>query len=62
MQHISKTVRAPTNLQNLPKGQAIAGQRTVKLLVVLNDAHSHINDQTVQIANPTPLLFPFHNS
>ena len=29
---------------NLPKRQAIAGQRTVKLLLVLNDAHNPINN------------------
>ena len=37
---------------NLPKRQAIAGQRTVKLLLVLNDAHNPINNPTVQVADP----------
>ena len=37
---------------NLPKRQAIAGQRTVRLLLVLNDAHNPINNPTVQIADP----------
>ena len=37
---------------NLPKRQAIVGQRTVKLLLVLYDAHSPINNPTVQIADP----------
>ena len=34
------------------KRQAMAGQRTAKLLLVLNDAHNHINNPTVQIADP----------
>ena len=37
---------------NLPIKQAIAGQRTVRLLLVLNDAHNPINNPTAQIANP----------
>ena len=37
---------------NLSKRYAIAGQRTVKLLLVLNDAHNPINNPTVQIADP----------
>ena len=45
-QHISPTtIRA----HNTP---AIAGQRTGKLLLVLNDAHNSINNPTVQIADP----------
>ena len=36
---------------NLPKRQAIAGQHTVKLLLVLKDAHNPINNPNVQIAN-----------
>ena len=35
---------------NLPKRQAIAGRRTVRLLLVLNDAHRPINNPTVKIA------------
>ena len=34
------------------KRQAIAGQRTVGLLLVLNDAHNPVNNPTVQIADP----------
>ena len=44
---------------NLPKREAIAGQRTVKLLLVLNDAHNPINNPTVQIVDArkqNPLL------
>ena len=37
---------------NLSKRYAIAGQHTVKLLLVLNDAHNPINNPTVQIADP----------
>ena len=37
---------------NLPKRRAIAGQRTVGLLLVLNDAHNPINNPTVRIADP----------
>ena len=36
---------------NLPKRRAIAGQRTVGLLLVLNDAHKPINNPTVRIAD-----------
>ena len=35
----------------IPKRQAIACQHTVKLLLVLNDAHNPINNPTVQIAD-----------
>ena len=37
---------------NLPKRQAIAGQRAVRLLLLLNDAHNRINNPTVQITDP----------
>ena len=37
---------------NLPKRQASAGQRTMRLLLALNDAHNPINKPTVQIADP----------
>ena len=37
---------------NLSQRQAIAGKRTVKLLLVFNDAHSPIINPTVQIADP----------
>ena len=43
---------SPNKSANLPKRQAIAGQRTVRLLLVLNDAHNPINNPTVQIADP----------
>ena len=36
---------------NLSKRQDIAGQRTVKLMLVLNGAHDLINNPTVQIAD-----------
>ena len=37
---------------HLPKRQAIVGQRTVRLLLVLDDAHNSIDNPTVQIADP----------
>ena len=37
---------------NLPKRRAIAGQRTVGLLLVLNDVNNPVNNQTVRIADP----------
>ena len=37
---------------NLPKRRATAGQRTVGLLPVSNDAHNPINNPTVWIADP----------
>ena len=40
---------------NLSKRQAVAGQRTVKLLLVLNDAHNPINNPTAQIVDPRKL-------
>ena len=43
---------SPNKSANLPRRQAIAGQRTVRLLLVLNDAHNPINNPTVQIADP----------
>ena len=43
---------SPNKSANLPKRQAIAGQRTVRLLIVLNDAQNPINNPTVQIADP----------
>ena len=36
---------------NLPKRQAVAGQRTVGLLLVSNDAHNLFNNPTVRIAD-----------
>ena len=42
----------PKKSANLPERQAIAGQRTVTLFLVLNDAHNPINNPTVQIADP----------
>ena len=35
-----------------PKRRAIAGQRTVGLLLVLNNAHKPINNPPVRIADP----------
>ena len=37
---------------NLLKRQAIAGQRTVKLSLIINDAHNPNNNPTVLIADP----------
>ena len=37
---------------NLPRRRAIAGRRTVGLLLVLNDAHNPINNPTVRIVGP----------
>ena len=41
---------------NLPKRQAIAGQRTVRLLLVLNDAHNPINNCTNRRSGQTKHL------
>ena len=43
---------SPNKSANLPKRQAIAGQCTVGLLLVLNDAQNPINNPTVEIADP----------
>ena len=43
---------SPNKSANLPKRQAIAGQRTVGVLLVLNDAHNPINNLTIQITDP----------
>ena len=37
---------------NLTKRKAVTGQRTVKFLPVLNDAHNPINNPTAQIVDP----------
>ena len=48
--HLSKITE--NWLNTATKRQAIVGQRTVMLLLVLNDAHNPINNPTVQIADP----------
>ena len=50
--HSSYNHSSTNKSANLPKRKAIAGQHTVKLLLVLKDAHNPINNPTVQIANP----------
>ena len=50
--HFSYNHSSAHKSANLPIILAIAGQRTVRSLLVLNDAHNPFNNPTVQIADP----------
>ena len=50
--YISYNHSSTNKSANLPKRRTIAGQRTVGLLLVLNEVHNPINNPTVRIADP----------